>query len=53
MALLGLQCNVYKYDSDKGDPLAGVIAGLAPSEFPESWKCPNTRRAKGKTDRAA
>jgi len=41
-------CNVYEYDSDKGDPLAGIIAGLEPREFPKRWSCPTCGADKSK-----
>ncbi|VVB61675.1 Rubredoxin [uncultured archaeon] len=33
-------CNIYVYDSGKGDPAMGIKQGLTPPEFPNTWRCP-------------
>jgi rubredoxin len=33
-------CNMYTYDSEKGDPVSGIAPGTEPADFPDSWKCP-------------
>ncbi len=33
-------CNIYVYDSDKGNAATGIKPGLDPPEFPDSWRCP-------------
>jgi glutamate synthase domain-containing protein 2 len=33
-------CNVYTYDSEKGDGDTGIEAGLLPDNFPDEWRCP-------------
>lgn len=33
-------CNVYEYDSDKGDIELGIKAGVVPADFDNEWKCP-------------
>jgi rubredoxin len=33
-------CNMYTYDSEKGDPGIGIPPGTEPADFPDSWKCP-------------
>ncbi|HUU74773.1 MAG TPA: rubredoxin [Methanoregulaceae archaeon] len=33
-------CNVYTYDSLKGDPGTNIQAGTEPADFPDYWQCP-------------
>jgi rubredoxin len=33
-------CNVYEYDSEKGDAALQVAAGTLPEAFPDDWRCP-------------
>ncbi len=33
-------CNVYEYDSEKGDAALQVAAGALPEAFPDDWRCP-------------
>jgi len=39
-------CNMYTYDSEKGDPGNGILPGTRPGDFPDSWKCPFCGSAK-------
>lgn len=39
-------CNMYTYDSEKGDPGTGILPGTEPAGFPDSWKCPFCGSAK-------
>jgi rubredoxin len=39
-------CNMYTYDSEKGDPGTGIPAGTQPEDFPDTWKCPFCGSAK-------
>ncbi len=33
-------CNIYVYDSKKGDALTKVPPGFTPKDFPDTWRCP-------------
>jgi rubredoxin len=33
-------CNIYEYDSEKGDGTLHIAAGTLPEDFPDDWKCP-------------
>ena len=33
-------CQVFEYDSKRGDSVTGIPPGTEPAEFPEGWKCP-------------
>lgn len=33
-------CNIYAFDSEKGDSLTGIKLGIEPPQFPDSWRCP-------------
>jgi glutamate synthase domain-containing protein 2 len=33
-------CNVFEYDSERGDSLTGIPPGTEPDRFPDSWGCP-------------
>ncbi len=33
-------CNIYVFDSEKGDALTGVKPGIEPPLFPDMWRCP-------------
>ncbi|MBR9690142.1 rubredoxin [Candidatus Woesearchaeota archaeon] len=33
-------CNVFEYDTEKGDDKTGMKAGTKPADFPEKWRCP-------------
>ncbi|MDI6720201.1 MAG: rubredoxin [Methanomicrobiales archaeon] len=33
-------CNVYTYDSQRGDPGTSIPAGTLPADFPDTWRCP-------------
>ncbi len=33
-------CQVYKFDSSKGDEIVGIKEGVLPKDFPETFRCP-------------
>ncbi len=33
-------CNIYVFDSEKGDALTGIKPGIEPPQFPDTWRCP-------------
>jgi rubredoxin len=33
-------CNVYEYDSEKGDADLKIPAGTQPADFADDWACP-------------
>jgi rubredoxin len=33
-------CEVYEYDSDRGDADLQIPAGREPADFPDDWACP-------------
>ncbi|MDD1770887.1 MAG: alpha-hydroxy-acid oxidizing protein [Methanomassiliicoccales archaeon] len=39
-------CEIYVYDSEKGDPPAGAPPGVPPERLPDAWRCPVCGRAR-------
>lgn len=39
-------CNVFAYDIEKGDDLAGLAPSTSIQEIPEDWRCPVCGKAK-------
>ncbi len=33
-------CNVFEYDTDRGNSVTGIKPGTEPRDFPERWQCP-------------
>ncbi|MDD1697685.1 MAG: rubredoxin, partial [Methanoregula sp.] len=33
-------CNVFEYESQRGDPLTRILPGITPENFPADWACP-------------
>jgi rubredoxin len=33
-------CNVFEYDSERGNSLTEIRPGTEPADFPKSWECP-------------
>jgi glutamate synthase domain-containing protein 2/rubredoxin len=33
-------CNVFEYDSERGNSLTGIRPGTEPADFPKNWECP-------------
>jgi methylamine---glutamate N-methyltransferase subunit C len=33
-------CNIFEYESQRGDPLTGILPGTEPGDFPPGWACP-------------
>jgi len=33
-------CNVFEYDTARGNSLTGIRPGTEPGDFPDDWKCP-------------
>jgi glutamate synthase domain-containing protein 2/rubredoxin len=39
-------CNIFEYDSARGNPLLRIPAGTEPQDFPDVWTCPVCRSDK-------
>ncbi len=33
-------CNVFEYESQRGDPVTHILPGTEPKDFPADWACP-------------